>query len=648
MVAAIASLERSAAALLKAVASVLARMAEMVETEPVSTTADRFLPIFKSGAQIGKSGLLLALTSALGSIIFVFMLTFMFRQWHGGPQLDTVPQPSAIYDPDVDVQADQFCDEDVRPQLVSPSTRPAIQAFNPATGMSLGFVAAHSPDDIPGLVTRARAVQPEWAESSFKRRRTVLRVLTEYILYEQRELCVLSGRDTGKTPLEANLGEIVPTLEKLRWLQAEGEAALRPDHRSVGRMAIHKIATVQYMPLGVLAAIAPWNYPLHNILNPVSAALFAGCAIIVKPSEHAVYSSVHIVRIIRRALAVCGENADLVQCAIGGPDVAVALIKASVDKIFFTGSTAVGRKVAATAAESLIPTCLELGGKDALIVCDDADLNHTLSICLRGIYQNAGQNCIGIERVFLHTDIKKVFIDKAIPIVRKLRAGIDYGALTMGEDAIRKTQELIDDAVMNGAKLLTGGKQAKVSGKGWYYEPTILDGITPAMKIATEEAFAPIMSIFEWKEDTMLIKEVNDSPFGLGSTIFTKNKERGENILKRLRVGMGNINDFAANYLCQSMPFGGTKESGSDKFAGIEGLRGCCIAKAITRDRFSAIPTRIPPALQYPVWDNSFEFAAEINDLLFKNAITSKLDNIRHIVGMMLFRSWRPRTVGSG
>lgn len=588
------------------------------------------------------------LYSFFSCALFVILMPRIFNYvYNSVPHLDAVPEPSITFDPNLDIQSEKFADEDVRAQLVPASTH-SIHAQNPATGDSLGHVRAHTPDDVPALVAKARKAQESWSKSTFHQRRQLMRTLSNYILYNQRDICEITERDTGKTTVEASLGEILPTLEKLRWLVAEGESVLRPSQRTVGPVTMHKQAYVEYHPLGVVVAIAPWNYSLHNIFNPVSAALFAGCAVVVKPSEHTVWSGVHCVRIIRRALAICGADCDLVQCAVGGADVAQRLVKADVDKVFFTGSTGVGRKVAAAAAETLIPTCLELGGKDAFIVSDDADVKHAVTICMRGVYQNAGQNCIGVERVFLHKDIKERFTNMVVERVKQMRLGVDMGAITMGKPAIEKIQNLVDDATKSGAHLLTGGKQGNVEEKGWYYEPTVLTDVTQQMKIAHEEVFGPVMSIFEWKDDKDLIESVNDCKFGLGCSIFTGNKKRAANISKHIRVGMCNINDYATSYLCQSMPFGGTKQSGSDRFAGIEGLRGCCIGVSTTRDKYPGVRTNVPKALQYPVGANAPELTAEINDLMYGSGLFSKLDNLRQIVGMLLFPSWRPRAVGSG
>lgn len=643
----IAALEHATANMLNSVSVAIENLATFVDSAPLSSTCQSMS--FLSQAEWPSSGWYLMLVALLLFVAFVFSTSLFFSYMYNHvPHLETVPQPATSFDPDLDSHSEDFCDEDVRPQLTLPSIRPSIHAISPETGKSLGYVKAHTPEEVPSLVAKARAAQEKWCRSSFNQRRQVLKVLYNYLLYEQKMLCEISMRDTGKTLVEASLGEIIPTLEKLRWLIAEGEATLQPSLRSVGPMTLHKQAQVEYHPLGVLIAIAPWNYPLHNIFNPVSAALFAGCSIVVKPSEHAVWSSVYFIRIIRRALSRCGESPDLVQCAIGGGDVAEQLVKSNIDKIFFTGSTAIGRKVALAAAEGLKPSCLELGGKDAFVVCEDADIEHAITICLRGVFQNAGQNCIGIERVFVHVDVIDQFIKSAVPLVRRMRLGVDVGAITMGETAIDRIQHLVDDAISKGATLMVGGKRGEAEQGGWYYEATVLTNVSKKMKIAREEVFGPIMCVYEWTDDMQLIHMVNDCDFGLGCSIFTSNKERATTLRSSFKVGMCNINDFATNYLCQSMPFGGTKQSGSDRFAGIEGLRGCCRAVSTTLDKYPGIKTRVPRALQYPVAPNAFELTTEINDLMYGYGILSKIDNIRQVLGMILVPAWKPRTVGSG
>ncbi|CAN8067014.1 unnamed protein product [Agarophyton chilense] len=582
------------------------------------------------------------------ALSFVFATPALISLFISDPILAQVPFPSITFDPYDDPDIDHLPDQDVKPQLCSDQTLNSIACYNPTNSHLLGHVQSHSPPDVAAIVQAARDAQPAWQKTSFKQRKAVLRVLRDYIIFYQKELCHISHVDTGKPVLDACLGEILPTLEKIRWLLSSGEAALRPDPRQTGPLTVHKTARLHFMPLGVIAAIAPWNYPLHNFLNPVLAALFSGNAIVVKPSEYTVFSSLHFARIVRRALALCGHSPQLVQLVVGKADVGQALVDAPIDKLFFTGSTSVGMKVAQRAACRLLPVCLELGGKDAFIVCQDADVAHAATLCMRGVFQNSGQNCIGVERVFVHQAVTQKFVENVLPIVKSMRVGTDMGAMTMGRMAQIKIEQLVDDAVRKGAKLLAGGKRTTVDGAGTFFQPTVLMDVTREMNIAKEEVFGPVMTIISWNNDEQLVRIVNDSQFGLGSSVFSANTKRAHSIISNLRVGMSNVNDFAANYLCQSMPFGGTKQSGSDRFAGIEGLRGCCIPKAVTHDRFPGVKTTIPKAFKYPTGLNAFELAAEINDLVYGRGLISKIDNLRNLVGIILFPSWKPRTTGSG
>ncbi|PXF41207.1 Aldehyde dehydrogenase 22A1 [Gracilariopsis chorda] len=627
-------------------------LASFFATQPLSSQCAALAPSLPSINAFFDN----MLSSPQIAIPFAFILTLsiaiiiptILTAFSSDPILCEVPLPSKTFDPYDDQDADELHDDDVRPQLCEPLIPHCIECFAPATSQTLGFVQSHTPGDVTHMVQVARAAQPAWQSTSFKQRKVVLRVLRDYLLYNQKELCHLSELDTGKPPLDACIGEILPTLEKIRWLLSSGEAALQPDPRETGPITMHKTAHVYFMPLGVIAAIAPWNYPLHNFFNPVLAALYSGNAVVVKPSEYTIYSSIHFARIVRRALTLCGHSPDLVQLVVGGADVGEALVDASIDKLFFTGSTTVGYKVAKRAATRLLPVCLELGGKDAFVICDDADVSHAATICMRGVFQNAGQNCIGVERVFVHEKAMDKFLSIVLPIIESMRVGKDVGAMTMGEPAVKKIEDLIEDAVKTGAKLLLGGKGTQVSGKGSFFQPTVLKDVTRDMDIAKEEVFGPVMTIMTWSEDEQLVELINDCPFGLGSSVFSANTRRAHAIISGLRVGMSNVNDFATNYLCQSMPFGGTKQSGSDRFAGIEGLRGCCIMKSVTQDRFPGIRTAMPKAFKYPTGENAFELAAEINDLTYARGVLSKVDNVRNLIGLLLFPSWRPRTVGSG
>jgi len=388
----------------------------------------------------------------------------------------------------------------------------------------------------------------------------------------------------------------------------------------------------------------------------VISSLFSGNAVVVKPSEHSTWSSMWFAGIIRRVLKHHGHDPNLVQIVSGEADVGQTLVSEGlVDKIFFTGSTAVGKKVALAAAATLTPVVLELGGKDPFVICDDADFSQACQLVMRGVFQNAGQNCIGVERVFVQDSIHQKFTDRIVPEVKALRQRInvdgwevDVGAMTMGEPALKHIQRLVDDAVAKGAKLLCGGSRNTDVTHGAFYRPTVLDNVTSDMLVAQEEVFGPVMSIFSFKDDDDLVALANACPFALGSSVFSLNTRRARALTKRIDAGMANINDFGVNYLAQSLPFGGMKQSGYDKFAGVEGLRGCCMVKAVTEDRFPGVRTTIPPPMQYPMKKNAFAFVQELICLFYEPGWLHMADNVRNMMVMLVFRSWSPGVVSSG
>eukprot|EP00172_Hildenbrandia_rubra_P001169 Plantae.Rhodophyta-Hildenbrandia_rubra.ctg1723.p1 GENE.Plantae.Rhodophyta-Hildenbrandia_rubra.ctg1723~~Plantae.Rhodophyta-Hildenbrandia_rubra.ctg1723.p1 ORF type:complete len:669 (-),score=111.60 Plantae.Rhodophyta-Hildenbrandia_rubra.ctg1723:2772-4778(-) len=601
-------------------------------------------------------GLVIIPLSFLCFLAFVFAMPRAF-DWVMGDYLllPPVDLPSVEGDfGDKDVVKAGFSKEDVAGLLVSDKgdgDENVWECFDAGDGSLLGYVKGDDgKEEVDEKVRKARYAQEKWKDVSFGKRRRVLKCLQAYVLREHERICEVSCKDTGKVMLDAYFGEIVTTLEKLRWVCDEGERWIKPEKRSTGPLTGHKQAWLEFWPLGVIGAIAPWNYPFHNFMNPVIAALFTGNAVVVKPSEYTIYSSVYFTRIVRRALTVCGHSPELIQVLIGGPDVGQALVESDIDKLFFTGSTKVGKMVALSAAKRLLPVVLELGGKDAFVVCNDANMKIAVELCMRGVYQNSGQNCIGVERVYVQHDVKKKWLERVLPIVDAMRIGVDVGAITLGTDAVKNIQELIDDAVRQGAKVLRGGKQIYPAGKekAAYYAPTVLDGVTSAMRISHEEIFGPVMCIYEFENDDQVCEEVNKSRFGLSASVFSGNTARANRILARIRTGMGNVNDFGINYLCQSLPFGGTKESGSDRFAGVEGLRGCCLMKSVTRNR-PWLPTISQPAhFKYPTSLNAFAFAAALNDLMYNTGWLNKIDNVRNLVVMFFSRKWQPRCVGSG
>ncbi|CAM9444886.1 unnamed protein product [Chrysoparadoxa australica] len=406
----------------------------------------------------------------------------------------------------------------------------------------------------------------------------------------------------------------------------------------------HKEAYVEYHPLGVLGVIAPWNYPFHNVFNHIISGIFAGNAVISKASEYTSWSSRYISAITKEALRCCGHNPDLCQFVTGFGEAGAALVTSpGVDKIIFTGSPEVGKKIMAGAAPYLKPVILELGGKDPMVICEDANVSSVLPIAMRGVYQNCGQNCIGVERIFAYEGIYEEFCEKALAIVKQLRQGhalgeasVDCGAMVMPAQ-LDLVKSLVDDAVASGAKLLIGGKRNATLKGGLFFEPTILADVTPDMRIAQEEVFGPVMCILKVPDDSdeKLLEMANASAYGLGSSVFSGNQARAIRIGYGLRCGMTTVNDFGVNYLVQSLPFGGVKHSGFDRFSGPEGLRACCLQKSVVVDRISFIKTSIPGIMQYPVGKDCASFAQAMIRVLYGPGI---VDRVKGVFGLMTAR----------
>jgi len=284
-----------------------------------------------------------------------------------------------------------------------------IECEDPATGASLGFVPVDGPEGVRRAVEAARAAQTAWAEASFTARRRVLGRILEHVVTHADELVEIVCRDAGKTRENAIMGEIWPVLEKLRWTMAQGERHLRPERMPSGIFP-HKRASIRYAPRGVVGIVAPWNYPLQNVLGPAIPALFAGNAVVLKVSEAVAFSSARFQRIFDEAFEAEGFSRDLVRLVNGFVPTGAALVGAGVDLLIFTGSMENGKKIIAESAETLTPVILELGGKDPLIVCDDAALPQAVHAALVGVFIAAGQNCMAAERVLVFDAVYDDFV----------------------------------------------------------------------------------------------------------------------------------------------------------------------------------------------------------------------------------------------
>lgn len=529
-------------------------------------------------------------------------------------------------------------EKSVRDALKAAESRGIIECYEPATRKVLGSVQVTAPEALPGIIARARQAQGLWAKTSFDERRKVIGLILDHVLAHADELCEIISRDSGKTRHNAMLGEVWPVVAKARWTMANGEKHLLPETVSSG-VFLHKKAQIEFAPLGVIGVIAPWNYPLQNILGPAIPALMAGNAVVVKVSEWVAWSSSRFQQIFDEAFKKAGYPVELVQIVNGYAKTGAALVSSGVDKIIFTGSMENGKRVLAQAAETLTPVVLELGGKDPLIVCDDAHLEQAVHAALTGCFINCGQNCLASERTLVFESVYDAFVASVVEQAQALRQGEPLSGPTVDLGAIVSPLQLdlieaqVADAVRQGARLVVGGKRV-LSDKGQYFAPTVLADVTPEMRIAQEETFGPIMLIMRVKDEADALRVANGTAFGLGATVLSKSRSRAKRISQALVAGNISVNDFGLTYMAMDLPFGGVRGSGFGRLNGREGIRACTNMKAVLSDRF---PLHFP-AKVFPVGDAAADMSREVIRVLYARSLGQRADALGKLLGLAVKR----------
>ena len=443
----------------------------------------------------------------------------------------------------------------------------AIRVLRPTDGSLVGELALTPSHEVPQRVARARSVQSGWASLEPRDRVRRLKGLLDAVGSRTREIEETIIAETGKPRTEA-LVEVVAILDLLRFYLKKAPAFLQTRRVPTGWL-LWKSAYLDRDPLGVIAIISPWNYPFILSMSPVITALFGGNAAVLKPSEFTPYTGLLAEDLARDA----GLPQGLVQVIIGTGITGEALVRSGVDKVVFTGGSATGRKVLAAAAESLTPVILELGGKDAAIVLEDAKLERAVKGVLWGGFQNAGQACIGVERVFVVDEVYETFLRLLLEEVWKIKAGsrpgVDMGPMVVPEQ-LRKVEEQLRDALDRGGKVAAGGHRADPASN--VFHPTILTEVNRASTVLHDETFGPLLPVVRVKDQEEAIRMTNESPYGLSASVWTEDRRRGVGVAKRLRVGAVTVNDVLVHYGLPGLPFGGVGESGFGRTKGLEGL----------------------------------------------------------------------------
>jgi acyl-CoA reductase-like NAD-dependent aldehyde dehydrogenase len=472
---------------------------------------------------------------------------------------------------------------------LSGNGRPAesIEVKNPATGEVIGSVPAVPVEEVGAVVARARAAQPGWEALGFDGRAKILRRAQKWLVDNGDRVARTIVSESGKAYEDAYIAEVGYGAGAFAfWAKAAPKYLGDQRIRTSSPFVLGRKLVVRYAPVGVVGVIGPWNYPLVNSFGDCIPALAAGNACVLKPASLTPLTSLLLAEGMREA----GLPEDVFIVTPGSGAVGQELID-HVDFVQFTGSTEVGRKVMERAAKTLTPVGLELGGKDPMIVLEDADLERAANAAVHYSLQNTGQTCIAIERVYVEDPVYREFVAKVEQTMRGLRRGIPGGpgAVDVGAVTSPSQVELIDahvrDAVAKGARVLAGGKRGQ--GPGDFYEPTLLVDVDHTMDVMTEETFGPTLPVMRVRDAEEAVRLANDSQYGLQGSIWTRDPAKGEQLARMLEVGVATVNDAQVNYFALELPMGGWKASGLGARHGQYGIRKYTKQQAVLVTRFA-------------------------------------------------------------
>jgi len=460
----------------------------------------------------------------------------------------------------------------------------SFDSLDPSSGAVLGTYPVQSGAQVEQAVARAREAALWWQAQGWDGRRRHLRAWKGVLARRLHELADLVHQENGKPHADAVL-EIVLAVDHIEWAARHAPKVLGPRRVPSGLMAANMAATVEYQPFGVIGVIGPWNYPVFTPMGSLAYALAAGNAVVFKPSEY----TPGVGRWLEHAWQVAvPERPDVLQVVTGLGPTGAALTRAGVDKIAFTGSAATGRKVMAACAEDLVPVLMECGGKDAMIVDDDADVGAAADAALWGGMSNAGQTCIGIERVYATDRVYDAFVAELTARAKEVRPGSDaqasYGPITM-PGQVDVISRHIADALDAGGRATTGGTI-----DGAYVSPTVLVDVPESSAAVREETFGPTITVARVPDAQEALQRTNATSYGLAGSVFSGSRARGMQIARQMRSGMTSVNSVIAFASVPGLPFGGVGDSGFGRIHGADGLKEFTRAKAIARQRY-ALPT---------------------------------------------------------
>src|SRR5580700_9123492 len=507
-----------------------------------------------------------------------------------------------------------------------------ISSLNPATGAVLREFESASESQVQAAVARASAAQVAWAEIGARRRIAVLREFQRRLHERKSEIAAAITQEAGKPVAEALTTEVLVVLDAARFLIDNAYRLLDDEPVPHGNLATKlKRGWLVREPHGVVGIISPWNYPFSIPATETLAALVAGNAVVLKPSEFTSLVALEL----RSLLHAAGVPRDVFQVVVGDGATGAALVHSKIDKLVFTGSVATGKRIAAIAAERLLPVVLELGGKDPMLVLDDADVDVVSSAAVWGAFVNAGQTCLSVERCYVHRSLYEEFLRACVEKTKKLIVtdGLDHNAEVgplIRQRQLRLVEEHVEDAKACGARVLIGGSRFPEMGANFYH-PTVLADVTHAMRIMREETFGPVLPVMAFDSDDEAVRLANDSEYGLAASVWTRDRARGERLARRIKAGTVMVNDVVSCFGISEAPHAGVKSSGMGRTHGRFGLEEMVRLKYVDVD--------LMPGMKKVWWYGyGMNFLREMEgflDMQFARDLATRLRGARRAIGVV-------------